>query len=578
MTLAGTALGVPTETPQHASALSKPSDYEVAIDDSDEEEAPPESTLETLRKKVDYMRRQSMSRAAQEKPIGPLFSEVAPNGVKLEDSEELVVDAEPEAAEAIKQELEEAEKELEELEDEAETEAELSMDEGDDITDTEDDTSEHDSEPDHCDVQEHSDVETPEQQTISDHETEEVPETVKVAVPVPTGPSTPAIKGIRALFRAEEVKGLGNQTPIGLDGMVQLFGPEVDAQVEPVIESKLTRLRTKSADPARSKIAVANTMTRAKSSQTSVSKSDSVPEAGRTRSTDARAKAEPTKAAPAGSRLATRTLREPTKLPSRVQTPTEDVEPSTSKARKGVSNTVSVVIPRRPKTTKAEPDVETEAAPAASKLRAPTKRITRTASSATTEDKPSTTRKGRAAGATAPALADDVKPATRSTRSKAAITAPTGRKDTASSARPTTPVAETVEDQDPMDVIHIPESPTKRSTRAKSSAVKSEPEDEEPMPATRSRTRTTESETVKGKRTIPKRVASKDIDENKENAAVDVPEAETEPKVKPSALPTKTTRKTAPATSKLPAPTKTVVKTEPTTATSTRALRTRARK
>ncbi|KAF8688420.1 Forkhead associated domain, partial [Rhizoctonia solani] len=594
-TLAGDALGAPVGTPQHASTLAKASDYQVAIDSSDEEEPPAESVLSTLRKKVDYMRRQSMSRASrEEKPIGPLFGEAVTGDIKLEDSEELVAELEPDD---IKQELEEAEHELEELEDEAETEAELSVDEeGEEVTDSED-GSDHDGfDDEQNDVQEQSDTET-EQKAFDEHvEEETIPEGTKVPAVLPAaGPSTPALKGIRSLFRAEEVKGLGTQTPAGLDGMVQLFGPEAELEAELPAQDKPSRLRTKSADPARSKIAT-STMARAKSSQATTSK---VPEVARTRSADTRAKTDVTaaKGASTVSRIASRTLREPSKLPSRIKTPTEEPEAPAPKAatRKAVpAATVSIVLPRRAKAPKTEADAEAKDEPesTASRLKAPTKRVTRTASGAshTTDDtKPLTrtassmsiddkpaTRRGRAAAA-APAIEEEAKPATRTTRAKAA--APTRRKDATSSARPTTPTTEAGDDKDPMDTIPLPESPTKRSTRAKVTTVKVEPDDDESIPATRSRTRTTESDTSKDKRTTTKRVASKDVDENKENAAVDVPEAETETKVKASGLPTKTTRKVSATVSKLPAPTKTASKTEPaTTSATTRALRTRARK
>ncbi|KAF8752252.1 Forkhead associated domain [Rhizoctonia solani] len=579
-TLAGDALGAPVGTPQHASTLAKASDYQVAIDSSDEEEPPAESVLSTLRKKVDYMRRQSMSRASrEEKPIGPLFGEAVTGDIKLEDSEELVAALEPDD---IKQELEEAEHELEELEDEAETEAELSVDEeGEEVTDSED-GSDHDGfDDEQNDVQEQSDTET-EQKAFDEHvEEETIPEGTKVPAVLPAaGPSTPALKGIRSLFRAEEVKGLGTQTPAGLDGMVQLFGPEAELEAELPAQDKPSRLRTKSADPARSKIAT-STMARAKSSQATTSKTDVTAAKG----------------ASTVSRIASRTLREPSKLPSRIKTPTEEPEAPAPKAatRKAVpAATVSVVLPRRAKAPKTEADAEAKDEPesTASRLKAPTKRVTRTASGAshTTDDtKPLTrtassmsiddkpaTRRGRAAAA-APAIEEEAKPATRTTRAKAA--APTRRKDATSSARPTTPTTEAGDDKDPMDTIPLPESPTKRSTRAKVTTVKVEPDDDESIPATRSRTRTTESDTSKDKRTTTKRVASKDVDENKENAAVDVPEAETETKVKASGLPTKTTRKVSATVSKLPAPTKTASKTEPaTTSATTRALRTRARK
>ncbi|KAG9097246.1 hypothetical protein FS749_006712 [Ceratobasidium sp. UAMH 11750] len=122
----------------------------------------------------------------------------------------------------------------------------------------------------------------------------------------------------------------------------------------------------------------------------------------------------------------------------------------------------------------------------------------------------------------------------------------------------------------------MPESPTKRSTRAKT--TKAEPEEDEVAHATRSRVKSGESEAAKGKRTTSRRVAAKATEENKENTAVDAPEVETETKVKPSGLPTKTTRKTA-TTSKLAAPSKVAAKAEPAaTSTTARALRTRARK
>ncbi|CAE7230720.1 unnamed protein product [Rhizoctonia solani] len=577
MTLAGAALEAPAGTPQHAATLAKSPDYQVTVDSSDEEE-PAESALSTLRKKVDYMRRQSMSRAAREKPIGPLFGESISSDVKLEDSEGLVRATGPED---IKQELEEAEQELEELEDEAETEAELSVDdgEGEHLTDIED-MSEHEaSDVEHDDAQEQNEGEL--EEAIEEYtEHEAIPEDAKAPFALPTGPSTPALKGIRSLFRAEEVKGLGTQTPAGLDGMVQLFGPEAEPEAEPLVKEKPSRLRTKSSDPAPSKIAT-STMSRAKSSQATSLKA---PEVARTRSADSRVKADAAKGASTTSRIATRTLREPSKLPPRVQTPTEDPEapPAKTLTRKAApATTVSVVLPRRTKAVKTEPEVETQAEEAVSKLKAPTRRvtrtasashaaentkpITRTASSASIDDKPA--RRGRSASSVPQ---EEPQPAARTTRAKA--TAPT-RRIASSSARPITPTAESVDENDPMDSVPLPESPTKRSTRAKAAIVKSEPEDDEPVPATRSRTRTAESDTSKGKRTVVKRVASKDTDENKENTAVDVPEAEVEAKAKTSGLPTKTTR------SKLPAPAKAVTKTEPAVAASTtRALRTRARK
>ncbi|CUA71771.1 Muscle M-line assembly protein unc-89 [Rhizoctonia solani] len=566
MTLAGATLDAPAGTPQHAATLAKPSDYQIAIDSSDEEDEPPaESALDTLRKKVDYMRRQSMSRAAREKPIGPLFEGNVSSDVKLEDSEELFVTTE---AEDIKQELEEAEQELEELEDEAETEAELSVDdgEGEHITDADDVSESETSETEQDDAQEQSDIELEQKVMDERAEDEVIPDDAKIQVVLPTGPSTPALKGIRALFRAEEVKGLGTQTPAGLDGMIQLFGPEAELEAELAVQDKPSRLRTKSADPAPSKIATA-TMSRAKSSQAAVS--SKAPEVARTRSADTRVK---TDAAKSTSRIATRTLREPSKLP-RVHTPTEEPEAAQTKAptRKAVpATTVSAALPRRTRAVKAEPEElkEEEPAPAASKLKAPTRRVTRTASAAShasMDDKPAT-RKGRTAAA---------EPAARTTRAKAA--APT-RRVVSASARPTTPTAESVDENDPMDSIPMPESPTKRSTRAKAPVVKSEPEDDEPAPSTRSRTRTAESDTSKGKRTAIKRAAPKDTDDNKENTAVDLQEPEVETKAKASGLPTKT-RKVAPTTtSKLPAPTKTASKSEPATTSTTRALRTRARK
>ncbi|CAE6447553.1 unnamed protein product [Rhizoctonia solani] len=583
MTLADAALRAPAGIPRHASALAKTPEYQIAIDSSDEEEAPAESALDTLRKKIDYMRRQSMSRAAREKPIGPLFGEADFDDIKLEDSEELAVAAE---SEDVKQELEEAEQELEELEDEVETEAELSVD-GDNVTD-EEDASEHEaSEAEHDDAHELSDVEA-EQRAVDEPEEEEIiPEDAKMPVALPTGPSTPALKGIRALFRAEEVKGLGTQTPAGLDGMIQLFGSEAEHEVELAVDEKPSRLRTKSADPAPSKIATA-AMTRAKSSQATALKAPAV---ARTRSADTRIKADATKGASTTSRIATRAPQEPSKLPARVQTPTEEPEAPTTKIVKrkaAPATTVSIVLPRRTKAVKTEPEVEAkeEPAPTASKLKAPTRRVTRTASAAShatedtkpvtrtasstsTDDKPAA-RRGRAA----PAIQEETKPATRTTRAKA--TAPTRRKDASSSARPITPT-ESVDENDPMDTIALPESPTKRSTRAKAGTVKSEPEDDEPVPATRSRTRTAESDSSKGKRTV-KRVASKDTDDNKENTAVDGPEVEVETKAKTTGIPTRTTRKVTPTASKLPAPTKIATKTEPAAATTTRALRTRARK
>ncbi|CAE6447168.1 unnamed protein product [Rhizoctonia solani] len=599
MTLAGSALEGASETPQHGSTLAKASDYQVMIDSSDEEEEPAESVLSTLRKKVDYMRRQSMSRAARdEKPIGPLFGEAPTSIVKLEDSEELVLGSEQEG---VKEELEQAEQELEDLEDEAETEAELSVDEGEgeDGTDTGDDESEHDvSESEHSDAQEQSDTES-EQKVIDEHVGEEaIPEDAKMSVGLSTtGPSTPALKGIRSLFRAEEVKGLGTQTPAGLDGMLQLFGPEAEPEAESAIEEKPSRLRTKSADPARSKIAT-SAIARTKPSQATTSKA---PEVGRTRSADTRVKADATaaKGSSAASRIASRTLREPSKLSSRVKTPTEEPEAPATKAatRKAVpSATVSTTLPRRAKTVKTEADVEVKEEPASttSKLKAPTRRVTRTASAAShtaeatkpitrtdssisTDEKPAT-RRGRAVAA--PAIEEEVKPVTRATRAKAVV--PTRRKDASSSARPTTPTTDAGDDKDPMDAIPLPESPTKRSTRAKATMVKTEPDDDETIPATRSRTRTVESDASKDKRTVTKRVASKDIDENKENTAVDMPEAEAETKVKASGLPTKTARKVSATASKLPAPTKSAPKAEPvsttTATTTTRALRTRARK
>ncbi|QRW26006.1 ICE-like protease (caspase) p20 domain protein [Rhizoctonia solani] len=553
-TLAGDALGAPVGTPQHASTLAKASDYQVAID-------------------IDYMRRQSMSRASrEEKPIGPLFGEAVTGDIKLEDSEELVAALEPDD---IKQELEEAEHELEELEDEAETEAELSVDEeGEEVTDSED-GSDHDGfDDEQNDVQEQSDTET-EQKAFDEHvEEETIPEGTKVPAVLPAaGPSTPALKGIRSLFRAEEVKGLGTQTPAGLDGMVQLFGPEAELEAELPAQDKPSRLRT----------------------NYDIQGSRGGPDAFRRH--PCKDGCDGSQGCLTVSRIASRTLREPSKLPSRIKTPTEEPEAPAPKAatRKAVpAATVSVVLPRRAKAPKTEADAEAKDEPesTASRLKAPTKRVTRTASGAshTTDDtKPLTrtassmsiddkpaTRRGRAAAA-APAIEEEAKPATRTTRAKAA--APTRRKDATSSARPTTPTTEAGDDKDPMDTIPLPESPTKRSTRAKVTTVKVEPDDDESIPATRSRTRTTESDTSKDKRTTTKRVASKDVDENKENAAVDVPEAETETKVKASGLPTKTTRKVSATVSKLPAPTKTASKTEPaTTSATTRALRTRARK
>ncbi|KAG8679759.1 hypothetical protein FRC09_018743, partial [Ceratobasidium sp. 395] len=92
MTLAATTLAPIPGTLQHASALAQPSET-VLTDESSDEEAPPEKPLDTLRKKIDYMRRQSMHRAARESPIGPLFGDMPSGAVssdaKLEDSEEI---------------------------------------------------------------------------------------------------------------------------------------------------------------------------------------------------------------------------------------------------------------------------------------------------------------------------------------------------------------------------------------------------------------------------------------------------------------------------------------------------------
>ncbi|KAF8607157.1 hypothetical protein BDV93DRAFT_603806 [Ceratobasidium sp. AG-I] len=596
MTLGAAAFETTAGTPQHASASAGSSNVAV-IDDSSDEEAPPESTMDTLRKKIDHMRRQSMHRAARESPIGPLFGEAAwETSAKLEDAEELD-QAKSEDAGDVKQALEEAEREFNEFDgDEAEVEVETDAEEDAEVEESVASEGELAPEASDAELEESEDA-------VSDHEEplegapEAAPEETEPTVPIPTGPSTPALKGVRALFRAAEVKGLGTQTPAALDGMLDMFGPEFEpeAESEPAatppaeVETKTTRLRTKSADPTRLKAPSASGMARAKTTQSnitkpSVSTSTKSTDIARTRSTDtARTKAADTKPVPSTSRIATRA--QPTKLPSRVQTPVEDPEPSAPRAttRRTAATTVSVVLPRAASAAKEE------AAPAASKMKAPAKRVTRTASAAgnTEESKPatrtasstSTERKARAARTTTPVAPEEPKPAARATRTKAATTStlPARRKAATSAPRVVTPVAGTDDEHDPMDVIALPESPTKRSTRAKA-AVKVEPEDEDPAPATRSRTKSGESETAKGKRVPTKRVASKIVEENKENAAVDVPEAEADSKAKPSALPTKTTRRTAPAASKLPAPSK-VVKTEPAASTTTtRALRTRARK
>ncbi|KAG9090736.1 hypothetical protein FRC06_000896 [Ceratobasidium sp. 370] len=529
-------------------------------------------------KKIDYMRRQSMHRAARESPIGPLFgdmpSDSVSSDVKLEDSEEI----EPGKAEDV-QEPDESEQELnEESEAEAEVQTEEEEDQG--VTQSEAET---ETETEELVVPEVSDAES---ETVSDHEdAQDEPEDITVVAPLPTGPSTPALKGVRALFRAAEVKGLGAQTPAGLDGMLDMFGPEFEpepeVEAEPVAEAdtKPTRLRTKSANPTRLKAPTAIGMARAKSAQAAsdAARSTKAPE-------------------PATSRIGARSLREPTKLPSRVQTPVEEPEPSTTRTstrKTTTGSTVSVVIPRRAKTVKAEPSVETveEPAPVESKIKAPSKRITRTASATTstaeskrltrTASSTSTdSRIARSTGRTTPVVPEEpAKPVVRSTRTKATTTSSLASRPKAAAppARVTTPVAAaTDDDQDPMDIMTMPESPTKRSTRAK--AAKTEPEEDEVAHMTRSRAKSGESETAKGKRATSRRVASKATEENKENTAVDAPEVETESKVKPSGLPTKTTRKTA-TTSKLVAPSKTAIKAEPAAASTTaRALRTRARK
>ncbi|KAG8737060.1 hypothetical protein FRC10_008611 [Ceratobasidium sp. 414] len=575
VTLAAAALAPVPGTPQHASTLAQSSETAVA-DDSSDEEAPPEKPLDTLRKKIDYMRRQSMHRAARESPIGPLFgdmpSESTSSDVKLEDSEGIEACKTEDA-----QEPEESEKELDE---ESEEEVEVLAEEEEDqvVTQSEAET---ETEAEELVVPGASDAES---EAVSDHgDAQDEPEDVTVVAPLPIGPSTPALKGVRALFRAAEVKGLGAQTPAGLDGMLDMFGPEFEPEPEPepelVVEAdiKPTRLRTKSANPTRLKAPTATGMARVKSAQTAseAARSAKAPE-------------------PAASRTGARSLREPTKLPSRVQTPVEDPEPSAVRAftRKATGSTVSVVLPHRAKVAKEEPSVEAaeEPAPVESKMKAPSKRITRTASAAsnTAESKRVTrtasststgSRTARATGRTTPLVPEEpAKPAARSTRTKATIASslPARSKAATPPARVTTPVAATDDDQDPMDIMTMPESPTKRSTRAK--AVKAEPEEDEVAHVTRSRTKSGESEAAKGKRTTSRRVASKATEENKENTAVEAPEVETESKVKPSGLPTKTTRKTA-TTSKLVAPSKIATKAEPAAASTTaRALRTRARK
>ncbi|KAG9095794.1 hypothetical protein FRC07_011030, partial [Ceratobasidium sp. 392] len=319
MTLAATALAPIPGTPQHASTLA-PSSETALADDSSDEEIPPEKPLDTLRKKIDYMRRQSMHRAARESPIGPLFgdmpSETTLSGTKLEDSEEIEVTKSEEA-----EGLEESEKEQEESE--VEIEAEVEEDEEQGVTQSEAET---ETEAEEAAVPEPSDAES---EAISEQDDESGD--VTVVGPITTGPSTPALQGVRVLFRAAEVKGLGTQTPAGLDGMLDMFGPEFEPEpeAEPVVEAetKPTRSRTKSANPTRLKPPAATGMARARSAQTA---------AEATRSAKA--------AEPAASRVATRSLREPTKLPSRVQTPVEEPEPSTARtsATRKPAATVSV--------------------------------------------------------------------------------------------------------------------------------------------------------------------------------------------------------------------------------------------
>ncbi|QRW13328.1 FHA domain protein [Ceratobasidium sp. AG-Ba] len=563
MTLASTELAAVPGTPQHASSLAQSAEAAVVEDSSDEEEPVQENPLDTLRKKIDHMRRQSMHRAARESAIGPLFKydEVTSSeNVKLEDSEE--VDG---AREEPIDGPEESEHEFDE-ESQAETELEVET-EAEAVTQSEAET-ETETEAEEGTLPETSDAES---ELVSEQE-EELAD-VTIVASIPTGPSTPALKGVRALFRAAEVKGLGTQTPAGLDGMIDMFGPEleptpvIEPQPEPEVETKPSRLRTKSANPTRLKAPSATGMAGTKSAQSSSS----------------------TKETEAPTTRATRSLREPTKLPSRVQTPVEEPGPASSRtSTKQATMVVSVELPRRGATVKQEPKAEEADAPvlAESKLKAPAKRITRTASATSSSTgsqrlarTASSTSSGRASGRTTPSVPEEpTKPGVRATRAKAATYGLPARSRAAAPARVTTPVNRAEDEQDPMDIMTMPESPTKRSTRTKT--IKAEAEEDETAHATRSRTRSGESETTKGKRTTSRRVAAKATEENKENAAVEVPEVETESKVKPSGLPTKTTRKTTASASKLAAPSKIAVKAAEPAATSTtaRALRTRARK
>ncbi|QRV98779.1 FHA domain protein [Ceratobasidium sp. AG-Ba] len=557
MTLASTELAAIPGTPQHASSLAQSTETAVVEDSSDEEEPVQENPLDTLRKKIDHMRRQSMHRAARESAIGPLFKNdevTSSENVKLEDSEG-IDGAKRESTDG----LEESEHEFDE-ESQAESELEVETEE-EAVTQSEAET---ETEAEEGTLPEASDAES---ELVSEQE-EELGD-VTIVASIPTGPSTPALKGVRALFRAAEVKGLGTQTPAGLDGMIDMFGPEfeptpvAEPELELEVETKSSRLRTKSANPTRLKAPSATGMARAKSAQSSSS----------------------TKETEAPTTRATRSLREPTKLPSRVQTPVE--EPASASSRtstKPATMVVSVELPRRAATVKQEPAEEPVLAE--SKLKAPAKRITRTASatsSSTGSQRLSRTASsissGRASGRTTPSVPEEQsKPIARATRAKAATSGLPARSRAAAPARVTTPVNRAEDEQDPMDIMTMPESPTKRSTRTKT--LKAEAEEDETAHTTRSRTRSGESETTKGKRTTSRRVAAKATEENKENAAVEVPEVETESKVKPSGLPTKTTRKTTASASKLAAPSKIAVKAAEPAATSTtaRALRTRARK
>ncbi|QRV84732.1 FHA domain protein [Ceratobasidium sp. AG-Ba] len=481
MTLASTELAAIPGTPQHASSLAQSTETAVVEDSSDEEEPVQENPLDTLRKKIDHMRRQSMHRAARESAIGPLFKNdevTSSENVKLEDSEG-IDGAKRESTDG----LEESEHEFDE-ESQAESELEVETEE-EAVTQSEAET---ETEAEEGTLPEASDAES---ELVSEQE-EELGD-VTIVASIPTGPSTPALKG----------------TPAGLDGMIDMFGPEfeptpvAEPELELEVETKSSRLRTKSANPTRLKAPSATGMARAKSAQSRL---------------------RPRK--PRLLRLARRTpVEEPASASSRTST-------------KPATMVVSVELPRRAATVKQEPAEEPVLAE--SKLKAPAKRITRTASatsSSTGSQRLSRTASsissGRASGRTTPSVPEEQsKPIARATRAKAATSGLPARSRAAAPARVTTPVNRAEDEQDPMDIMTMPESPTKRSTRTKT--LKAEAEEDETAHTTRSRTRSGESETTKGKRTTSRRVAAKATEETRRMPPSKFPRLRPNPKSNPA--------------------------------------------